>query len=109
MDKRESIRVPVELPVSFSGDGIAGGGLITNLSAHGCVMSSEELLVAGTPLALHISLPAQDTLLKVDLAEVRWVDGEQYGLEFDRLPLQEKRRLEQFLKALQRAKGGSTS
>jgi len=44
----------------------------------------------------------------VDLAQVRWVDGEQCGLEFDRLPLQDKRRLQQFLTALQRTKGDSS-
>jgi hypothetical protein len=32
------------------------------------------------------------------------VDGEQGGLEFDRLQLQEKRRLQQFLTAMQGAK-----
>lgn len=104
-EKRELTHVPVELPVSFSGDGIAGGGLILTLSAHGCTMASEELLLAGTPLALHIQLPAQSEPLKVDLAEVRWADGEECGVEFVRVRLEEKRRLQQFLSALQRAQG----
>lgn len=108
MEKREFVRVPVELPVSFSGEGIAGGGLVSRLSARGCTMKTEELLVAGTPLALHIQLPAQDAPLKVDLAEVRWAEGEECGLEFVRLRLEEKQRLQRFISALQRAHGGGS-
>ncbi len=108
MEKRESARVPVELPVSFSGEGIAGGGLVSRLSAHGCTMVSDDLLLPGTTLALHIQLPAQSTPLKVDLAEVRWAEGQECGLEFVRLPLQEKQRLQRFLDALQRRKGSGT-
>lgn len=108
MEKRESARVAVELPVSFSGDGIAGGGLVSRLSAHGCTMVSDELILAGTPLALHIQLPAQSAPLKVDLAEVRWAEGQECGLEFVRLRLEEKQRLQRFIDALQRAQGGGS-
>jgi hypothetical protein len=108
MEKRESARLPVALPVSFSGEGIAGGGLVSELSDRGCKITSDDLLLPGTTLALHIQLPAQSTPLKVDLAEVRWAEGQECGLEFVRLPLQDKQRLQQFLDALQRAHGGGS-
>jgi hypothetical protein len=107
MDKREFARVAIELPVSFSGEGVAGGGLTSGLSARGCLMVSDELILPGTTLALHLQLPEQYAPLKVDLAEVRWVQGREYGLEFRRLRLEEKQRLQRFLSVLQRSKGGA--
>lgn len=108
MERREFARVAVELPVSFSGTGVAGGGLISGLSARGCTLISEELIQPGTTLALRIQLPAQYTPLKVDLAEVRWAQGQEYGVEFQRLRLEEKERLQRFLSALQRSQGSGS-
>jgi PilZ domain len=106
MEKREFARVVVELPISFSGNGLAGGGLVSGLSPRGCMLASDELILPGATLALHIQLPDQYAPLKVDLAEVRWAQGRECGLEFVRLRLEEKQRLGRFLSALQRAKGG---
>jgi hypothetical protein len=107
IDRREFARVSVKLPVTFSGEGIAGGGLTSGLSMHGCTLVTEDLLLAGNTVALHIVLPAQSEPLKVDLAEVRWAGGEDCGLEFVRLRLEEKQRLTRFLTALQkRTKAG---
>jgi hypothetical protein len=106
MERREFARVAVELPVSLSGDGVAGGGLISGLSIRGCTVVSDELILPATTLAMHIQLPGQYAPLKVDLAEVRWAQGRECGLEFLRLRLEEKQRLQQFLSALQRVQGG---
>jgi hypothetical protein len=103
MERREFTRVTVELPVSLSGDGVAGGGLVEGLSARGCTVISDELILPATPLALHIQLPTWSSPLKVDLAEVRWAQGRECGLEFLRLRLEEKQRLLQLLTALQRS------
>jgi hypothetical protein len=43
--------------------------------------------------------------LKVDLAEVRWATGRDAGLEFLRLRLEEKLRLQGFIRAVQGATG----
>lgn len=106
MEKREFARVAAELPVSFSGNGVAGGGLVSGLSSRGCTLVSDELILSGTALALHIQLPEQYAPLKVDLAEVRWAQGRECGLEFLTLRLEEKQRLGRFLSTLQRAQGG---
>ena len=107
MEKRDYARFAVELPVSLSGSGVAGGGLVSGLSARGCTVVSDELIQAGTTLALHIQLPGQYAPLKVDLAEVRWAQGREFGLEFVRLRLEEKARLQRFISALLRkGKGG---
>jgi len=100
MERREYPRVAIQLPVSLSSSGVAGGGLVTGLSARGCTVVSDELIQTGTSLALHIQLPEQYAPLKVDLAEVRWAQGREFGLEFTRLRLEEKTRLHRFLGAL---------
>jgi hypothetical protein len=102
MDQRECARVAVELAVSFSGSGVSGGGLVSGLSMRGCTIVTDELIQRGTTVALHIQLPEQYTPLKVDLAEVRWADGREAGLEFLRLRLEEKQRLQRFINGLKR-------
>jgi len=109
MEKREYPRVTVQLPVSLSSSGVAGGGLVTGLSARGCTVVSDELIQTGTSLALHIQLPEQYAPLKVDLAEVRWAQGREFGLEFLRLRLEEKTRLQRFLSTLMRKPKGGES
>ncbi|MGH7236330.1 MAG: PilZ domain-containing protein [Nitrospiraceae bacterium] len=110
MNRREYPRVGVQLPVSLSSSGVAGGGLVSGLSARGCTVVSDELIQTGTSLALHIQLPDQYAPLKVDLAEVRWAQGREFGLEFVRLRLEEKTRLHRFLGALLRPpKGGGST
>ena len=107
MERREYPRVAIQLPVSLSSSGVAGGGLVSGLSDRGCTVISDELIQAGTSLALHIQLPGQYAPLKVDLAEVRWAQGREFGLEFVRLRLEEKARLQRFISALVRkAEGG---
>jgi hypothetical protein len=105
MERRERARVAVALPASFSGGSVAGGGLVTELSAGGCTLVSEELLLGGTTLVLTIHLPEQALPLRVDLAEVRWADGRTNGLKFRRLRLEEKQRLRQLLALLGRKEG----
>jgi len=102
MDKREFARMAVELAVSFSGNGMSGGGLVCGLSMRGCTIVTDEMIQRGTTVALHIQLPEQYTPLKVDLAEVRWADGRESGVEFLRLRLEEKQRLQRFLAGLKR-------
>ena len=103
MNKREFARVAVELPISFSGSGLSGGGLLSGLSTRGCTIMSDELILPGTKLALQIQLPEQYSPLKIDLAEVRWAQGRECGLEFQRLRLEEKQRLQRFIKGRESA------
>jgi hypothetical protein len=105
-DRREFGRVAVKLPVTFSGDDVAGSGITAGLSVRGCTLVTDDLLLPGNTVALHIVLPADYEPLKVDVAQVRWADGQDCGLEFVRLRLQEKQRLTRFINAIERSKGG---
>ncbi len=101
MDKRKLPRYEVQLPLSFSGDEVAGGGVVTSLSKEGCTVASEELVQPHAFLALHLQLPEQYAPLKVEVAEVRWVSGMGFGLEFIQLRAEERERLQRFIKILE--------
>ncbi len=101
MDKRDSSRFTVELPISFSGNVVAGGGLVSSLSNEGCTVRSDENVHPGTFLVLHIHLSEQYSPLEIELAEVRWSTGMEFGLEFRRMASQERQRLFHILKSLE--------
>jgi hypothetical protein len=100
VEKRKVPRYEVQLPVSFSGNDVARGGLVTNLSTEGCTVASEELVLPHTFLALRLQLLEQYEPLKVEVAEVRWASGLGFGLEFIQLRAEEQERLQRFIKML---------
>jgi hypothetical protein len=75
---------------------------VSRLSMGGCTVGSDDQVLPGTFLVLHIQFPAQYSPLKVDLAEVRWVKGREFGLKFIRLRKEEKDRLRKLLNYLKR-------
>ena len=94
MEERKPPPFGVQLPISFSGDGVAGGGLVTSLSTAGCTVVSAESVQTGTYLRLRIQLPEEDLPIEVDLAAVRWAHGGKLGLEFIRIRPEEQERLD---------------
>lgn len=74
---------------------------MTSLSKEGCAVASEEMVPAYTFLALHLQLPEQHVPLKVEVAEVRWVSGIGFGLQFLQLRAEEQERLQRFIKTLE--------
>ncbi len=101
MDKREFPRFAVELPISFSGSEVTGGGILSGLSNKGCTVVSDEHAQPGTFLVLHIHLSEQYSPLEIELAVVRWSTGREFGLEFLRMASQERQRLFHILKSLE--------
>lgn len=106
MEKRRVERCSVEVPVTFSGNGVAGGGMVADLSARGCSLITDEPLSVGTTLTMRIQLLGQYAPLRVELAETRWVNGTACGLEFRRVRLEETTRLQRFLNAVKRPAAG---
>ncbi len=103
MGERENPRFDVQWPVSFSGPGVAGGGLVSCVSVSGCTVVSEEPVTPGTFLSLHIHLPEQYVPLAIDVAEVRWATGTEFGVEFRTLRAQEQERLRRIVDVLGRS------
>ena len=59
-----------------------GEGTITNLSAVGCTIETDQPLLADQNVALRLMLPDQRESLPIDEAHVRWVHGNLAGIEF---------------------------
>ena len=82
--RRKSLRVSVQIPVTFESNEVSGEGTLTDISQHGCSLVSKQTLRPGIVLRLH--LPA-DKGQKPDstaqqLASVLGVNGSRAGLKF---------------------------
>ncbi len=96
-ERRKSLRVPVEIPVTFESNEVSGEGTLTDISPHGCSLVSKQTLRSGIVLRLH--LPAgkgqkPDTTVQ-QLATVMGVNGNRAGLKFLAYTSQEKDALTQ--------------
>ena len=100
MERRNSPRFHVRLPVVFSANSSQSYGRVINISMSGCALESEVHVTTVMTLRLLFSLPSHDTPLEVQLAPVRWSQGGRFGLEFIMMPAEAKVRLRQFLSNL---------
>jgi hypothetical protein len=89
---RHSLLLPVEV------DGKKGVKWVTNnLSLGGCRMNGSLAMRRGQHLTLRLHLPGDESPLVVERAAVRWVAGEDVGLEFVSLLSGERDRLQGLL------------
>ncbi len=100
MDRRVYPRYPMELPLTLEGDQWAGEGRSRDVSAGGCRVQSAGHIDVGSYVRIklyHNQNPAMD----IDLAAVRWVRGQEFGLEFLYMHPEEYERLLSFAPASQ--------
>lgn len=79
---RALYRLPVTYPAMYCVMSTVGEGTITNLSAVGCTIETDQPLLADQNVALRLMLPDQHESLPIELAYVRWANGKQVGIEF---------------------------
>ncbi len=79
---RRHPRYSTRVPVAFVGDQGEGRGSIVNLSLEGCAVDSDSALAPGTLLLLHLTVPNVASPLTVDVAAVRWTQGQRFGAQF---------------------------
>lgn len=95
---RRGRRVALSCRLFFFGDNeFEGEAALLDVSTSGCRLSSCVVLQAGMVLKLSLFLPDYRWPLRVDQAIVRWVDGQEYGLEFIHLRLAQRERLRALL------------
>ena len=80
--QRSLYRLPVTCPAMYCVTSTVGEGKITNLSAVGCTIETDQPLLADQNVALRLMLPDQGESLPIDEAQVRWVHGNLAGIEF---------------------------
>lgn len=84
-------RVPVSYPVMFQTDWYMDEGELLDLSLPGCAIESSRCLSPDEYVRLQVLLPHH--AVRVEVAKVRWADGNRFGLEFLKMPEADKNRL----------------
>ncbi|TKB92470.1 MAG: PilZ domain-containing protein [Nitrospira sp.] len=84
-------RVPTQRVLYYLSGKCVGKGIVTNLSQSGMRVRGEHAIEPGLDLALRLTLEDDGPTIDIDRATVRWVDGNEFGLDFVRLsPLAKK-------------------
>ncbi|MDN5941959.1 MAG: PilZ domain-containing protein [Nitrospira sp.] len=91
-------RFPLFYPVIYGGAPFVGEGILTNLSLMGCSVLCDQEVLCGSDVRVSVLLPDQTPALSIDLGAIKWVQGCQFGVEFLRLPLETRQRLNQMLR-----------
>lgn len=87
----------------YRGDGIAGEGMVEDLSLSGSEINGNTPVVVGMALALQMFVPGDPEPLLIDRATVKWVKGSEFGVDFDTSQPQVAERITQVISML--AKG----
>lgn len=95
MIERRGRRATLTCRMFFFGDqDFEGEATVHDVSTNGCRAASTIALTVGMPLRLSLFLPdSYKWPLRVEQAVVRWIDGEQFGLEFTEFRLAQRDRL----------------
>lgn len=91
-------RFPLFYPVIFGGAPFVGEGILTNLSLMGCSIMSDREVLCGSDVRMSLLLPSQKPALSIELGTIKWVQGHEFGVEFLRLPLDARERLNSTLR-----------
>jgi PilZ domain-containing protein len=75
-------RLSLTYPAMYCITSTVGEGTITNLSAMGCSIETDEPLLTHQHVALRLLLPDKTESLAIGSAEVKWVKGTRAGVEF---------------------------
>jgi hypothetical protein len=97
IDRREHLRIPVRLYLSFSGGKVRGEGTVLDLSMGGCIIKSETQVHTDDIFYLQLSLGEGELPLEV-AAMVRTVSARGIAFKFLRAA-QENKRLLAFVQA----------
>jgi hypothetical protein len=87
--RRKSVRVAVQIAVTFESNEFSGEGTLTDMSMHGCSLASNQTLRAG--IVIRLNLPGGAGRKPTQqLATVVGVNGNRAGLKFLAYSTQEK-------------------
>ena len=105
---RKGQRLKTFAPVRYRGDGIAGEGIIKDLSLSGSYIIGNKPVSVGMALALQISMPGDPELLLIDRAIVKWVKKAEFGVDFDGPPPKVAERITTIISTLVKTHYGSS-
>jgi hypothetical protein len=99
-------RFPVHGSVTYNAGPFQGQGTVWNLSLSGWKLSGDLPLQVGQMCSLTVNLPNEERIV-VTAAIVRWVRGQEYGLETLAVEKQTHSRVERVIKRLVQESGES--
>ena len=79
---RKHQRFERSVPVRYRGTGIAGEGIINDLSLSGSHMTGNAPVSVGMVLTLRMFVPGDPEPLLIDRATVQWAKGPEFGVDF---------------------------
>ena len=83
MELRQFSRYRVEYRSSFSSrELVEGEGVLVDLSARGCRISTETSVAMGTVLVLRVHLADREWPAEIAVAQVHWAAETEFGVEF---------------------------
>jgi len=98
--ERRGRRLRIDCRLFFFGeDEFEGEAQVLDISTNGCQASSQVPVQVGMQLRLSIFLGDQKWPLRIDQATVRWVRGQNFGLEFIGIRLAQRERLRSLIMA----------
>ena len=93
LDRRGRQLSPTCRMFIFGDDDFEAEATVLDVSTNGCSAESSIDVTVGMLLKLSLFLPDFKWPLRVDQAIVRWIDGNQFGLEFTSIRLAQRERL----------------
>ena len=97
IEKRLHPRFTAQFRSTFSGGQREGQGKTLDLSDGGCRIESDQPVVAGASFECRIYAPGLSWPLRIDEAQVRWVKGNTFGLQFTAMHPDERAKLKQLM------------
>jgi hypothetical protein len=104
---RKNQRLRKLVPVRYLWDGIAGEGIIKDLSLSGSYLTGNAPVSVGMMLALQMFVPGDPEPLLIDRAVVQWVKGAEFGVDFDTPQPKVTERITQVISTLVKSQHGS--
>ena len=105
---RKDQRLKKLVPVRYLGNGIAGEGIIKDISLSGSYITGNAPVSVGVTLALQIFVPGDPEPLLIDRATVIWVKGSEFGVDFDTPEPKAAERITQVISTLVKTQHGSS-
>jgi c-di-GMP-binding flagellar brake protein YcgR len=101
LEKRQQPRFTSQFRSTISGEQREGQGRTRDLSAGGCMIESDFPVVVGASFECRIYVPGLDWPLRIDEAQVRWVNkANTFGVQFMKIKPAEEEKLRQVIASL---------
>lgn len=105
---RKNSRLKRLVPVRYLHDGVAGEGIVKDLSLSGSYITGNAPVSVGMSLNLQIFVPGDSEPLLIDHAIVKWVKGSEFGVDFDSSQTKEAKQITKVIATLVKVQHGSS-